>query len=322
MRLKNRVMVIITASLASLTIMGAFGLYTVRQSVIEERKEQIIQLLDFADSQLRYFYALEVNGAMTREVAQLRAIEAISAQRQESNYFFIRSLHDDSFIYHPIPTRLGAPDDGGIMPDGRSTAQAYRDALAVSKDGRAFVRIHAPRPDAPKKQFPKLNGVMKFEPWGWMPGTGFYMDDIEARFWRQAAAFLIVGGVLLALVTVLVLRMRAVILRQLGGEPHDAAKSMKKIANGDLAIEIDVADDDNDSLMASLKVMQMKLINMTSTIRENASVLSAQVATFEETARDYAEAESEDELEKLLQSVKKLGKTAAILEKSISRFKF
>ncbi len=322
MRLKNRVMVIITASLASLTIMGAFGLYTVRQSVIEERKEQIIQLLDFADSQLRYFYALEVNGAMTREVAQLRAIEAISAQRQESNYFFIRSLNDDSFIYHPIPTRLGAPDDGGIMPDGRSTAQAYRDALAVSKDGKAFVLIRAPRPDAPKKQFPKLNGVMKFEPWGWMPGTGFYMDDIEARFWRQAATFLIVGGILLALVAVLVMRMRAVILRQLGGEPYDAAKSMKKIANGDLAIEIDVTEDDNDSLMASLKVMQMKLINMTSTIRENASVLNAQVATFEETARNYAEAKSEDELEKLLQSVKKLGKTAAILEKSISRFKF
>lgn len=322
MRLKNRVMVIITASLASLTIMGAFGLYAVRQSVMDERRAQIAQLLDFADSQLRYFYALEVNGAMTREVAQLRAIEAISAQRQESNYFFIRSLSDDLFIYHPIPSRVGTTDDGGKMPDGRSTAQAYRDALAKSKDKKAFVRIHAPRPEAPDKQFPKLNGVMKFEPWGWMPGTGFYIDDIEARFWRQAAAFLVVGGALLALVAVLVLRMRAVILRQLGGEPYDAAKSMKKIASGDLAIEIDVAEDDNDSLMASLKVMQMKLINMTSTIRENASVLSAQVTTFEETARNYAEAKSEDELAKLLQSVKKLGKTAAILEKSISRFKF
>jgi hypothetical protein len=36
------------------------------------------------------------------------------------------------------------------------------------------VRIHAPKPDVPDKQFPKMNGVMKFEPWGWMPGTGFY----------------------------------------------------------------------------------------------------------------------------------------------------
>lgn len=322
MRLKNRVMVIITASLASLTVMGAFGLYTVRQSVIEEREEQITQLLDFADSQLRYFHALEINGNMTREVAQARAIEAISAQRQDSNYFFIRSTDDDLFIYHPIAARVGKPDDGGIMPDGRSTAQAYRDALSKSPNNKAFVKIVAPKPDVPNKQFPKLNGVMKFEPWGWMPGTGFYVDDIEARFWRQAGVFLVVGGVLLALVAVLVLRMRVVILRQLGGEPHDAAKYMKKIANGDLAVEIPVGDHDNDSLMASLKLMQMKLINMTSTIRENANVLSAQVRTFEESAEGYAETKSEVELERLLQSTKKLGKTAGILEKSISRFKF
>ena len=92
MRLKNRVMVIISASLASLTIMGLFGLYTMRQSVMEEREAQIVQLLDFADSQLRYFHALELNGHMNREVAQARAMEAISAQRQDSNYFFIRSL--------------------------------------------------------------------------------------------------------------------------------------------------------------------------------------------------------------------------------------
>lgn len=322
MRLKNRVMVIISASLASLAIMGASGLYTMRQSVMDERMEQIIQLLDFADSQLRYFHALELNGNMTREVAQARAIEAISAQRQDSNYFFIRSMDDDLFIYHPIASRVGKPDDGGTMPDGRSTAQAYRDALAQSPNNKAFVRIMAPKPDIPNKQFPKLNGVMKFEPWGWMPGTGFYVDDIEARFWRQAGVFVAVGGVLLALVAVLVLRMRVVILRQLGGEPHDAAEYMKKIANGDLAVEIPVGDDDNDSLMASLKLMQMKLINMTSTIQENANVLASQVRTFEESAGGYAETKSEVELERLLQSTKKLGKTAGILEKSISRFKF
>ena len=322
MRLKNRVMVIISASLASLTVMGLFGLYTMRQSVMEEREAQIVQLLDFADSQLRYFHALELNGHMNREVAQARAMEAISAQRQDSNYFFIRSLTDDRFIYHPIAARMGTTDDGGRMPDGKSTAQAYRDALARSPNNKAFVRIHAPKPDVPDKQFPKMNGVMKFEPWGWMPGTGFYIDDIEARFWRQAAVFLIVGSVLLALVAILVLRMRVVILRQLGGEPHDAAEYMKKIANGDLAVEIPVGENDNDSLMASLKLMQLKLINMTSSIQENASALSSQVSTFEETAKDYAEAKSDEVLGRLLLSVKRLGKTAGILEKSTSRFKF
>ena len=133
MRLKNRVMVIITASLASLTVMGLFGLYTMRQSMMEERQEQITQLLDFADSQIRYFHAQETSGKMTREDAQARATAVIKAQRQGTNYFFIRSLTDDKFIYHPIPSRVGNADDGGKMPDGRSTTQAYREALARSK---------------------------------------------------------------------------------------------------------------------------------------------------------------------------------------------
>jgi hypothetical protein len=107
MRLKNRVMVIISASLASLTVMGLFGLYTMRQSVMEEREAQIVQLLDFADSQLRYFHALELNGHMNREVAQARAMEAISAQRQDSNYFFIRSLTDDRSSTTPYAARMG-----------------------------------------------------------------------------------------------------------------------------------------------------------------------------------------------------------------------
>lgn len=210
--------------------MGLFGLYTMRQSVMEEREAQIVQLLDFADSQLRYFHALELNGHMNREVAQARAMEAISAQRQDSNYFFIRSLTDDRFIYHPIAARMGTTDDGGRMPDGKSTAQAYRDGAGAQPEQRRR-RVTIPARSVPDKQFPKMNGVMKFEPWGWMPGTGFYIDDIEARFWRQAAVFLIVGSVLLALRAILVLRMRVVILRQPGGEPHDAAGVHEKIAN-------------------------------------------------------------------------------------------
>ena len=115
--------------------------------------------------------------------------------------------------------------------------------------------------------------------------------------------------------------MRGVILKQLGGEPQDAAESMKKIANGDLGVEIVLDKDDNNSLMASLKLMQMKLKNITSSIQDNASTLTSQVQGFDDAAKLYAEAKTEEELAALMRSVKKLGKTADILGKSVARFR-
>ena len=322
MRLKTRVLIIIIASLAGLIIMGAFGLYSMRQSVMEERRSQISQLLDFANSQLKYFHELETSGKMTRAEAQALAIQSIAAQKQGDNYFFIRTLTDETFIYHPDAKRIGKADPGAKLSDGRTTLQAYRDELAVSKNDKGFIVTNVARPNSDNKELlPKLNGAIKFEPWGWMPGIGFFTDDIDSKFWKQSASFLLVAAVLLALVAGLVFQMRNVILKQLGGEPQDAAENMKRIANGDLGVEIMLAKDDNTSLMASLKTMQMKLINLTSSVKENATNLAGQVQDFDLMSKSYTVSKSEEDLAGLLRLVKKLGKTADILGKSISRFK-
>lgn len=322
MRLKTRVLIIVTASLIGLLAMGAFGLYSLRQAMLQERHAQIAQLLLFTEAQLNYFHAQETGGKMSRDEAQGRAIEAIAAQKQGDNYIFIRSLADDSFVYHPVASRMGKKDPGAIMSDGRTTAQSYREALAKSSDGMAFVFTETARPNSTNpKTYAKLNGVLKFAPWGWMPGIGFFVDDIDARFLKESSVYLLVGGVLFALLAGLVFRMRSAILKLLGGEPQDAAQNMKKIANGDLGVEILLEKDDSSSMMASLKLMQMKLINLTSAIQENAQTLAEQVRNFDEVSRSYAESKSDEGLSALNRVVKKLGKTADILGKSIARFK-
>ena len=323
MRLKTRVFIIVAASLLGLLIMGLIGLYSMRVSMLEERRAQITQLLDFADSQLRYFQSLEASGKLTREEAQTRAKEAIAAQKQgANNYFFIRNLDNDYFVMHPLARMLGKPNDGGRIEDGRTVVQAYRDALAASKDNKSFIELKTFKPGTNNdKRYPKLNGVLKFEPWGWMPGIGFYLDDIDARFWKQATFLLIVGSVVIVLLAILIFQMRTVILRQLGGEPQDAAESMRRIANGDMNVDIVLAKNDNTSLMASLKLMQMKLKNMTASIQENTTALTEQVRVFDEAAKSYGETKSDDEFTALMRCVKKLGKTADILGKSIARFK-
>ena len=315
--------IIVLASLLGLVVVSGFALYTMRQNLYEERRAQIAQSLDFADSLIKHYYAQETSGKMDRAQAQAAALEAIGAQRQGiRNYYFVRDLQGDRFIQHPIVTRVGKTDNGGTLPDGRTVTQAYREGLAKSTDNKAYVELETLKPGEPEHlRFPKLNGVSKFEPWGWMLGVGFYIDDITSRFWQQVLYFLVFGGLLLALVAIFALRMRTDILRQLGGEPHEAMENMRRIANGDLTVEIPLAKNDDSSLMASLKLMQIKLINITTAIQESSTTLSEQVKTIDAATRSYVETRSVDALPLLLKAVGKFSKTADILNKSIARFK-
>ena len=274
MKFRTRILIIVAAALVGMIVMAMSGLLQLRQSMYEERRSQISQLLDFADAQLQYFHALESSGKMSREEAQARAKESIGAQQQGSNYFFIRSMTDDVFIYHPVASRMGQADDGGKMPDGRTTALTYREELNKSKDNKAFFDIRAAKPGDPAKtQYAKLNGVLKFEPWGWMPGIGFFVDDIDRAFWNDAIKMLMIGGVLIAIVALLAFRTMRSILGQLGGEPAYAAEIAQGIANGNLSRAIDTHGR-ADSLLGSMRIMQDGLHAMVERFNQTSTTLA------------------------------------------------
>jgi methyl-accepting chemotaxis protein len=111
------------------------------------------------------------------------------------------------------------------------------------------------------------------------------------------------------------------VLHLLGGEPRAAANYMKRIADGDLAVEIGVLGDDPGSMMASLKLMQMKLKNLVTAVRGGAAEVSDQAKKFEAAAGVFQRVRDDSSAQELLKQTKAVGGTLAILEKSIGRFK-
>lgn len=111
------------------------------------------------------------------------------------------------------------------------------------------------------------------------------------------------------------------VLKLLGGEPLLAAQYMKKIAAGDLAVDIGVAGEHSDSLMSSLKLMQMKLKNLLSAVSGAASEVSEQSRKFEATSATFTRSRDEASAQELLRQTKGVGRTLLLLEKSIARFK-
>jgi signal transduction histidine kinase len=319
MKLLTKLLLIVCGAVTGMVLLGGFAVTSLRSTMLQERQQSMQLLVKMATRQVEHFQELEKSGKLSRDDAQTAAKDAIRAMRDGENYVFVRS--GDKFlltIVHPDPRKEGKESDGGVLPGGQSVTDVYLQALQNGNE--AFVSIATKRPTG-DAIVPKISAIQRVPDWNWLIGSGDFVDDIDKAYWGYVIKFLIIGGIVFLCVVALAIALARGILKQLGGEPQDAAESMKKIASGDLAVEINLKEDDNSSLMASLKLMQMKLKNITSAIHENTSSLEEQIQIFTSTAKTYAQSKSDEDLNIMLKSIQKLWKIAEILEKSVSRFK-
>jgi methyl-accepting chemotaxis protein len=61
----------------------------------------------------------------------------------------------------------------------------------------------------------------------------------------------------------------------LGGEPQEAARLVRAVAQGDLTTEVQLRQGDSDSLLASLHTMQQELTQVVANVRQNARGVAA-----------------------------------------------
>jgi methyl-accepting chemotaxis protein len=158
--------------------------------------------------------------------------------------------------------------------------------------------------------------------WGLTIVSAYPVAELRAEGRKIGYGVALAGVILGAVISsTLFFLLDGKVLHLLGGEPRVAAQYMKKIADGDLAVEIAIAGERPDSLMASLKVMQLKLKNLVSAVRGGAAEVSEQSHKFEAAYANFQRARKDASSEQLSQQVKGITRTLSLLEKSIGRFK-
>ena len=271
MKLKTSILVIILTALLGMIIISGTALFSLRSQLVTERENQLRTLLHMATGIADHYHKQAQAGTLSSDDAQALAKAALGNLRNKNDYLFVRSGSGYlTMSVHPDTKRIGKEDPGSKLPDGRTTVQAYDDALKQSGDRIGLIEILTSKPGQ-KEQEPKLNGVTVFEPWGWMIGTGFFVDDINRAFWRQAGILLTLVGILLAVMAVLSLGMLRKIIGQLGGEPQYASEIALAIAQGDLTRRIEGPD---RSLLGSMRVMQNELRQMVERFHSASRILS------------------------------------------------
>lgn len=171
----------LTVLLFVLTIFSLI-LPEMKERLLEGKREVIRELVSTAWSSLEDYARQERQGVLTREEAQAQARHHIRALRYGEglkDYFWINDMHP-RMIMHPYRPDLEGKDISDFTdPAGKRLFCAFVDI--VKARGAGYVDYQWQWMDDPDRIVPKISYVKGFEPWGWIIGTGIYVEDVHAQ---------------------------------------------------------------------------------------------------------------------------------------------
>jgi PAS domain S-box-containing protein len=252
---RNRIWSIVLIFVCSIVLVSTVDIKILRETLNQEKESTIRQLVESGYSVLAHYEELERSGILSREAAQAGAIGTIKYMRYNGKEYFW--INDDKvpsrMVMHPIlpelngqvlvgerfncATSLRSGSDGPFVPtDGKmNLIQAFLQATAEKGDGYVTYQWSKSTSISAVNQekFPKLSYVKKFAPWGWIIGSGIYIDDIDAAVKARATQNLL----MLLGVSAALLLLAGLIARSITHPLRITMNTMHGIAQGDAGLD-------------------------------------------------------------------------------------
>jgi methyl-accepting chemotaxis protein len=264
LRVATRIRILATLGVVGLLVLTIFMLFNLKDTMIEDRRDKIVNLVNSAYSMVKALDGQVKSGTITLEEAQTIAKAFIRHARYDEdennnyNYLFVVDKNHNYVVFPPEPkaegidvkhvqenaTRLGILR--GIVGAGRSSSHG------------GFFSYQWPKPPA-TEPIEKITYSNYYEPWDWTIITGIYLDDVSKAFSNQTTFIILATTAIAVLLFIGATMIGRGILKQLGGEISDVVESTRAIARGDLTSPIDANPSLTLSLANSIATMQNKL---------------------------------------------------------------
>lgn len=185
-----------------------FILPSTERNIMEEKKLMLSELTNTVCSLIEE-YAMEVgSGSLPLDSAQSLAIERVSRIRygdEQKDYFWIID-QQPVMIMHPYRPELnGTLLNNYQDPNGKLLF--VESAALVADQGSGYIDYMWQWQDDSSRIVPKLSYVRAFDEWGWIVGTGIYLEDVrediailKIRLLRIIMLIALILGILLAII--------------------------------------------------------------------------------------------------------------------------
>ena len=142
MRISHRLLLLVPVLLVTLVMTVWLGLSEMRQSLLDDRKETIKNLVQLGSHVIEFWYAKEKSGTLSRDAAQKGAVEELSKLRFADNNFFFAQNFDGVTVLHVDRSLEGKNRLDTVDPDGVRTVVRQ---IEIAKRGADFMYYRAAR---------------------------------------------------------------------------------------------------------------------------------------------------------------------------------
>ncbi len=268
----KRLGVLNLGALIGVVLLTLFMLHSERTLIMDERKASVRQNVEVAHSLVNYYYTQSTSGKLPEADAKKQAMEALRTLRYSGNEYFWINDFTPVMIMHPFRPDLEGKDlSENKDPTGLRLFVEF--ARVAKASGADFVLYMWPKPGAEKPVL-KVSYVKGFTPWGWIIGSGVYVDNVDATIQSRAITMCIFVAVLLAILLLLGVVIARGLMRQLGGEPTAASHLANEIAQGDLTATIDLKPGDSSSMLFAMRTMRDSISDIVGEVRQGTETIN------------------------------------------------
>ncbi len=175
----------------------------IETNLMRGKREMIKELTNSVWAILADYEQKAKSGDLTREEAQNTAKEIVRGIRygQGDDYFWIVDT-DVMSIMHPRRKSLEGTSMAGIIdPAGKHFIVEF---VGVAKEkGAGYVDYIWYAKGDRSKRVPKISYAKLFEPWGWVIGTGIYIEDVSEETAAITNKLIKMYAVILAVIVIL-----------------------------------------------------------------------------------------------------------------------
>jgi methyl-accepting chemotaxis protein len=258
-------------SFSSLTIARRLGLLTLitglgiacvaagfllseRRLIGDERGRAVRQAVEVAAGVVARYEQLAASGALPLEQARHEALETLRTLRYDGQEYFWVNDMQPRMLMHPTSAKLEGKEVGAITdPNGMHLFIAMVDIAKTQ--GSGFLSYMWPKPGS-EQPVPKISYVKAVPAWGWVIGSGVYLDAIGAVFWPRVLEFSLAA----ALLSGVLMLAGHLISRSIQRPLARAVTLAHTVAAGDLTTVIDAdGKDETAQLLRALREMNGSL---------------------------------------------------------------
>ena len=181
-----------------------------KEAVMRQKQEQLQSLVQNVVSLLKDYHEDEQQGKLSREEAQQRALKRIKDMRygpEGKDYFWINDF-GPKMLMHPFRPDLNGKELSDFKdPQGKALFVEF--ARTCRDKGSGFVAYLWQWKDDKSRIVPKLSYVQAFGPWGWIIGTGVYINDaLDELASLRNSFFMAILPLVLVILGLLIIPMR------------------------------------------------------------------------------------------------------------------